>query len=240
LINFLESDRKDFITFLDSRFPNTSNETNLEKFTLDELNYSECSFKTPSFLLELCKTIFKMKLENPHAKWPRLELTMTETIHFEKTNLKTASEEFKALALGGIKEFEGESVENFKIKDQFLGKTIFQLPLIFLDEFSIGNNAGDYEKCRFAFYRNMIRACGLIPVLLGTNSKITNLVTAAEASGKDSKLWAYVFNKLPPYPRRLLKDQLKAFIPAETDLFEWIYQILKNERPLFIESVFGA
>ena len=82
----------------------------------------------------------------------------------------------------------------------------------------VNENTTPEERARYSFYRNMIRACKLIPVLMGTNSQITNTVTAGKGSGCVPSHWAYVFYKLPAYPDSQLKDKLDQYLSADRQI----------------------
>jgi hypothetical protein len=76
------------------------------------------------------------------------------------------------------------------------------LPIFFLDEvLPHHDDSRDHTiqdlvvNVRFA--RNLLRAVGLVPVLMGTNSYAANLMTAATASRTSSSVWCELITELP-------------------------------------------
>ena len=194
----------------------------LDKFTVDTLNTSLHSLRAPSFLVALFEEIFKLKKENADSafNWPRLQLMVKEAIYPEEMDIGAAAVKIKDI-------FRKNTKDNYKLI----------LPLIFLDEFNVSPESTPEEKAQFAFYRNLIRACGLIPVIMGTNSHITNMITAGKSSGKETLIWAYIFYALPNCPETFLRKRLNENISIYQEFLDLIFELLCKERPLFVFPV---
>ena len=117
-----------------------------------------------------------------------------------------------------------------------------KLPLIFLDEFHASKSKKDVEL----FGRSLIRSMGLIPVVMGTNSKASNFIEFNPESGKGESytIWCYLFTKLPKFPPQLIEkiidDTLKKCnidIDKSNEMEKFVdalIRLLQKERPFFV------
>ena len=206
----------------------------LNCFTFDCLKEVTCEYRTLFFLIQLIEKIIALEEKNKKSTagnysptiWPKLQLSLNEDDKFTlgKLDIKKSRMELRKI-----------------YSDVLKRDPKFNLPLIFLDEFNVSTNKNPESTARYAFYRNIIRACGLIPVLTGTNSQITNVITAGTASGKEAIIWAHIFYKLPEYPRELFEKNVAnvdGLSPSGRDMLIHLFPLLHQERPLFVQSIF--
>ena len=200
----------------------------LDNFILESISSSSCKFHTPGFLIALIENILNLrknsknkrdKKEYSELNWPRLQLMNNNPIPSNPMII--------TIAKGKI---------NDMCRTNSMDDAEFVLPLIFMDEFNVNENTTSEERARYSFYRNLIRACKLIPVLMGTNSQITNMIAAGKGSGCVPSRWAYVFYKLPSYPDSQLKGKLDKYLSVDNKFKELMLELLRKERPLFINA----
>ena len=104
-----------------------------------------------------------------------------------------------------------------------------QLPVIFLDEFNISPSSNELERSQFKFWRNIIKAYRLVPVKMGTNSSISNLVSAQSGMGIAMSHWCFVFYQLPSYSENLFPEKLAECLPGKHQLQQLIKHPLKSK-----------
>ncbi|KAE9060888.1 hypothetical protein PF005_g31669, partial [Phytophthora fragariae] len=74
------------------------------------------------------------------------------------------------------------------------------LPFFILDEMTSNANIAAGGKNVAAFQRNVFRACGLVVIVMGTDSKISNLVSQSVGSYSETRhQWMSVVPRFPPY-----------------------------------------
>ena len=124
--------------------------------------------------------------------WPRLQLMVSEPIPFRES---------------------ATSAANTELSNFFAEFGIENAPLIFMDEFNVCSTSTPLERARFAFFRNLLCVCGLIPVIMGTNPHLTNMITSAVGSGSENGVWSHIFYKMPSYPSSILEHRLTGSLP---------------------------
>ncbi|KAG1688451.1 hypothetical protein DVH05_003656 [Phytophthora capsici] len=72
------------------------------------------------------------------------------------------------------------------------------LPFFILDEMTPSRDIPNMMKLA-AFQRNVFRACGLVVIVMGTDSKISDLVSQSYHGRTDSHWWMSVVSRFPPY-----------------------------------------
>ena len=202
-----------------------------DKFLYEFLMHIKFQFRTPGFLVALIQEMFELKEKNTAEYWPRLQATMKKSITPGIMSASTARDKLNEIS------------QNFPpaTEDQPM------LPLIFIDEFNVESSSTPFERARYVFSRNIIRACGLIPVLMGTNSHITNMVKAGDNSGNLPCIWTHVFYQLPQYPESKLREELGTHLSSgnvseaqkvyEEQFINLMFELLRRERPLFVNIV---
>ena len=120
-------------------------------------------------------------------------------------------------------------------------------PIIFLDECRRGDCTS-----MFAFKRNLIRMLNLIPVVMGSDPEIRDVIasyTDVYWSRGYGDAWCFVFYDLPNYSESLLKvncDELRsklsnddclAHVKQRFKLVDMVEKTLVKERPLFAKTV---
>ncbi|KAF0713546.1 Aste57867_4297 [Aphanomyces stellatus] len=73
-----------------------------------------------------------------------------------------------------------------------------KLPFFILDEMSPSTNITGGKNLA-AFQRNIFRACGLVVFIMGTDSKVTNLIAQAVGSYAEEHRWMAILPRFPPY-----------------------------------------
>lgn len=220
----------------------------LNYFTVDYVKKVPCEYRSISFLIQLIEKIRAIEEENKKKSkesdkkysppiWPKLQLSLKkrDEIFPNEQSIKESKEKLYEMYFG--KPATGSEMESKKFKRD----PKFNLPLIFLDEFNVNSDTRPKSRAMYAFYRNIIRACDLIPVLMGTNSQITNVITAGTQSGDKPYIWAHIFYRLPKYPWELYEKNVNnATTPTGSgrEILKQLFQILKHERPLFVQSIF--
>ncbi|KAF4031317.1 hypothetical protein GN244_ATG16772 [Phytophthora infestans] len=68
-----------------------------------------------------------------------------------------------------------------------------------LDEMTPNARTSVGGKSVAAFQRNIFRTCGLVVIVMGTDSKKSNLVTQATGSSTGKHMWMSIVPKFPPY-----------------------------------------
>lgn len=148
-------------------------------------------------------------------------------------------------------ENEHMSIKEFRIKIIELKRAHPDLlnvdPVIFLDECEA---SGDPEKI-FVFKRNLIRRLGLVPILIGTDSKVLDVVGNHErerGSRATPDACCFVFTKLPLYPADLMDEKIDEIHEiltksslndrekrARRQLINVVKECVREERPWFID-----
>ena len=129
--------------------------------------------------MALIEEIFNLKKKNPIMSLPRLQLMVSNPIYPVEMTTGSAKNHLKTI-------IDTYAKNGYEVN----------LPLIFLDEFNVDSGKGKILQTQYTFYRNLIRDCDLIPVLMGTNSRITNMINAGAGSGNEIMIWSYIFYKL--------------------------------------------
>ena len=239
-------------------------EYSLNCFTIRYLRKVPCKYRSISFLIKLIEKIRAIEAENERSSresgkkysptiWPKLQLSLKdgdEIIPDEQT-INESKEILYKMYSGKTDTKPEETSEGMILRKSVIGSEKeskeskrdpkFNLPLIFLDEFNVNSDTDPKSKAMFAFYRNIIRTCWLIPVLMGTNSQITNVITAGTASGSKEFIWAHIFYQLPEYPQKLFNENVhnvEGLSPQGCKVLKSLYPFLKKERPLFVQSIF--
>jgi hypothetical protein len=117
-------------------------------------------------------------------------------------------------------------------------------PVIFFDKCS-----AEADLTKIFYIRTVLRMVGLIGVFMGTNAKACEIPSRSGSSRRDpeSYLFGYVVHKLPPMNENKMssiKEKLKTLISGSSseksvksikiNQIETLFNVLKNERPLFI------
>ncbi len=116
------------------------------------------------------------------------------------------------------------------------------LPLIFLDEFNVLKSSKRKERAQYSFYRNVFRMAKLIPVLMGTNAHIANMITTGKDSGLKNMVWAFIFHKLPSYPMSVLTESVKKYFDQQDAFFPVLIKLLQRGKTTFCKlgiEIFG-
>ncbi|GMF58664.1 unnamed protein product [Phytophthora fragariaefolia] len=87
-----------------------------------------------------------------------------------------------------------------RLKDKEKETGYKRLPFFIVDEMMPDSSGGSNEA---AFQRNVFRLCGLVVMLMDTNSKITNLVGHAKSSFTCQHRWMSVVPRFPKFQRKL-------------------------------------
>ncbi|EGZ29986.1 hypothetical protein PHYSODRAFT_469425 [Phytophthora sojae] len=113
-----------------------------------------------------------------------------------------------------------------------------KLPFFILDEMPPDSDGGLNEA---AFQRNVFRACGLLVMLMGTDSKITNLVNHSTKSSGAAHQWVSVVPRFPSYQLLLFTQNEKNTWPEVVGRYSVLGDIAENSRGrfsrLFIDEV---
>ena len=111
------------------------------------------------------------------------------------------------LVNGSMIRFVNEaSLDVAKCKLQDVRKTIAdmklknkKLPFFILDEMPPNMNVNSGGKNKAAFQRNVFRVCSLVVFVMGTDSKVTNLIAQAMGSYAEEHFWMAIVPRFPPY-----------------------------------------
>lgn len=82
------------------------------------------------------------------------------------------------------------------------------LPFFILDEIT-SSSKSDGRKNLAAFQRNVFRVCGLVVIVMGTDSKVSNLVTPAGGSYSRTHRWMSLVPRFPSYQMMKLERDKK-------------------------------
>jgi hypothetical protein len=140
----------------------------------------------------------------------------------------------------GTVSYLAQYVLNFEHKDQ--------LPIFFLDEalppFDHRQGGDRLASSELRLARNLLRAVGLVPFLMGTNSSAANFISAAPNSrgGQDKTIWCKLVTLLP-LPK---KDSLRAIgaqrvinilldLPNLASICPFLAQQFRSCTPWFIQ-----
>ena len=153
-----------------------------------------------------------------------------------------------AIQIPTLEECFAKSIKECSESIERTFEIIGQLPIIFLDECKTGR-----LEYMYAFKRNVIRMMNLIPVVMGTDTKIRNVVSsfsdADACSSAYGDAWCFVFSKLPNYSESLLEldinklhNELSHFddlplIEGRKRLVDMVKKVLVKERPLFVKLI---
>lgn len=194
-----------------------------EMFSMEMLNSLSCSFKTPSFLMALVEKITALANVHSSFRWPRLELMLSEPISPGTATLEEARAHFCSVIAGSL-----ESNEPLKI------------PLIFLNEFHVDQNSTNESKAFNFFCNNLIRASGLIPVIMGSNWSMAEMQGFSRSREVEPQNFLYIFYRLPKYPEVLFFQNVDSLLleDKQKGILKSFSPLLRNERPLFIEAIF--
>jgi hypothetical protein len=116
------------------------------------------------------------------------------------------------------------------------------LPIFFLDEVlphHHGSNIPLTISSNLRLARNLLRAVGLVPVLMGTNSCAANFISASRSSRGEESLWCKLITRLPHSNSKSLEtigakrviDQLSQHHPS---LVSFLNQQFQSCTPWFI------
>ena len=104
------------------------------------------------------------------------------------------------------------------------------IPFFIMDEMSPNVNIeGGMNEA--AFQRNIFRACGLVVIVMGTDSKITNLVAQSRGSYNEPHLWMGLVSTFPKY--QLSIDDNDGYFNHLLDEYPVIREIISNSRGRF-------
>jgi hypothetical protein len=130
-------------------------------------------------------------------------------------------------------------VERFKHKEQ--------LPIFFLDEvlphFDHREGGSRPVSSELRLARNLLRAVGLVPVLMGTNSSAANFISAASSSrGGEAHPWCKLVTRLPS-PNEESLEVIGATrvintlhdLPSLSSIAPFLFQQFSSCTPWFIE-----
>ncbi|EEY69530.1 crinkler (CRN) family protein, partial [Phytophthora infestans T30-4] len=90
------------------------------------------------------------------------------------------------------------------------------LPFFILDEMTPSGEIPNMMKLA-AFQRNVFRACGLVVIVMGTDAKISNLVSQSQHSRTGSHWWMTVVSSFPTYQSISSPRSCEGRIVAEGD-----------------------
>ncbi|KAL3667217.1 hypothetical protein V7S43_007452 [Phytophthora oleae] len=117
------------------------------------------------------------------------------------------------------------------------------LPFFILDEMTPNDNT---ESCAgmkvAAFQRNVFRACGLVVVVMGTDSKITDLVDQSGGSYTEEHMWMSIVSRFPSHQLMVLEDATDQQVwDAVVDKYPVVEEITTHSRGrffrFFVDSV---
>ena len=105
-------------------------------------------------------------------------------------------------------------------------------PFFILDELQSKNN---HEKNLYdlAFMRNVFRVCGLVVIVMGTDTVITNICDSGSASrAVDSKEWMYLISTFPDFKLSLSSKSLQNWEQL-VKKYPFLKILLNHSRSLF-------
>ena len=136
-----------------------------------------------------------------------------------------------------------KTIESFRTNSNdktWTGKRIDHLPVIFIDETTV---AGDASVRHFLFLRSLLRIIEVIPVFMGTNFNVSNLLSRnIYRSSRPSNIVYRLFliYKLPPIAENVLAEEFEKIHNLNPggrqdidDFLSTIFEFLKKERPWF-------
>jgi hypothetical protein len=201
----------------------------LENFTATKLFNFTKAFETSGFLVDLIVQISNLKKGNPDEPWAKLQLHSSISINRRKLSIKDARIQL---------------VDCFEKHPELFEKC---QPLIFLDEFNISQKSDSKRQGQYVFLKNMIRALLLIPVLMGTNTNISNMITTGSPSGHNHReIWCYLFVSLPKTPLSFIQKEIKSLSASiensdvnnqKKNFLENIKPFMIRERPFFVIEI---
>ncbi|KAL3672894.1 hypothetical protein V7S43_019077 [Phytophthora oleae] len=107
------------------------------------------------------------------------------------------------------------------------------LPFFILDEMTPTGKNPEMKK-KAAFQRNVFRACGLVVIVMGTDAKITNLVSQSLHSRSDPHWWMTVVSSFPLYQSIPFLDPAKKEAWQKVIIsHEVVKHIAEHSRGLF-------
>ncbi|KAF4030884.1 hypothetical protein GN244_ATG17305 [Phytophthora infestans] len=107
------------------------------------------------------------------------------------------------------------------------------LPFFILDEMTPSGEIPNMMKLA-AFQRNVFRACGLVVIVMGTDAKISNLVSQSQHSRTGSHWWMTVVSSFPTYQSIPFNDPAKEESWQKViNLHPVVKDIADNSRGLF-------
>ena len=205
----------------------------LNYFTVERLETAPCKFRSISFLIQLIEKIRTLQRSDgrndqiySEMNWPRLQLSMMDGFIIIP----------KKLSISESKEILYKMLSDMPTSDPK-----FCLPLVFLDEFNVNQETNMKSRIRYAFYRDILRASGLIPVMMGSNPQMVDIITFGIAGNKEPTIWAHIFYKLPEYPKKLFEENIENIEGLSVscrETLKTIYPLLQQDRPLFVQSIF--
>ena len=184
--------------------------------------YTALKFYSVGFIVEIFKHMCKKRDSSvdKSLNWIYFEL---QTFKFDFAPM-TISEGIAALS---------------KIKDDSNLRT---LPIIFLDESCVTGE----EIELFQFRRNVLRLLRLVVVFMGTDAAAGNFVrgNCHEISRGVPAAWCYIIYKLAPtspaYLERKKREILTVFRSCDDTFIDMLFDLMKNERPLFAKYIIDA
>ncbi|KAF0731311.1 hypothetical protein Ae201684P_006698 [Aphanomyces euteiches] len=102
------------------------------------------------------------------------------------------------------------------------------VPFFILDEMSPLSSGMNVA----AFQRNVLRVCGLVVVIMGTDSKVANLIPQALQSWSGKHLWMAILPRFPQYQFVLNKPDEEVWARI-VERFPVVEYIVKNSRGRF-------
>ncbi|KAK1929667.1 hypothetical protein P3T76_014884 [Phytophthora citrophthora] len=116
------------------------------------------------------------------------------------------------------------------------------LPIFILDEMTRNDNT---EACAgmkvAAFQRNAFRACGLVVMVMGTDSKITDLVDQSGGSYKEEHNWMTIVSRFPSHQLMTVEEVDQQVWDVIVDKYPLVKEITTHSRGrfsrIFVDSI---
>ena len=199
--------------------------------SLDKKNFK---FHSAGFLFKVIKMILGEFRNDPDRAWLNIELfTDFDVLSYERMQLSTCRFELS---------------EMFRLLSPlFPGGTIRDGIAVFIDECDTSHSEFPY-----VFKRNLVRSMGIVPIIMGTDSKLYNLIDKTKMIGSrgTERAWCFTFSQLPNYPEALLehkvneleqklKDGRSSFgnIDDRIEFLHMLKRAVALDRPAFIQKL---
>ncbi|OQS06071.1 Crinkler (CRN) family protein [Thraustotheca clavata] len=106
-----------------------------------------------------------------------------------------------------------------------------KLPFFILDELC-PNTDGPKGRNLPAFQRNVFRICDLVVIVMGTNSKIANLISQSHGSYDEPHIWMSLVPRFPKYQLQVNEEEKEGWSIA-TAKYPFLVKIVQNSRGRF-------